>query len=275
MIKKTTDYLEAIVMDLLRETNKICKMSLSLEVANELNYKKEIKANVYAYDKERLIGYLNIFAPSKDAAEIQCVVHPDYRKRHVFTELLTEARRELEAFKIYELLLVCDEESSEGKAVLSRLGYRLNHSEYQMAYTPCESLESYPGVLEPVTEENVKRYVKGAKDVFGSRDFPYELIDNFLKSENRYLYLVKMGTKDIGIASYSLEGDKAVISGLGILKKHRGMGYAKGMLSALIKEIRSVCDAQVTLEVDSSNEEAFGLYTKYGFKIMNQINYYQ
>jgi len=62
---------------------------------------------------------------------------------------------------------------------------------------------------------------------------------------------------------------------LGISPKYQGHGYGKEMLNLLLEKLLSMDINNIILEVDSENNRAYNLYTKNGFKIKTQFDYYR
>ena len=64
------------------------------------------------------------------------------------------------------------------------------------------------------------------------------------------------------------------IYGFVVVPDYRGRGYGRQMLEETIRTIRSVSQKRITLEVDTTNTNAMGLYLSVGFDVETTYNYY-
>ena len=84
------------------------------------------------YEQDTLIGFLGIYAFNSREAEVSGMVHPAYRRRGIFTELLGAAREEIRRRNIPTLLLIVEHSSTSGQAFVGQLTTSYDHSEYKM-----------------------------------------------------------------------------------------------------------------------------------------------
>lgn len=93
----------------------------------------------------------------------------------------------------------------------------------------------------------------------------------------RYCFIVlTVDGKAVGYGSILPILDECDLLNLAILPEHRGKGYGKELLSALITEAKGRGAAVMHLEVRQSNERAIGLYRSFGFEVDGiRKNYYK
>src|SRR5947209_2531593 len=84
------------------------------------------------YENGILAGYLVMDDYGTTAREMTGMVHPDYRRRGIFTALLTAAKEECRGRGIRELILVCEESSRSGRALVAAAGAHRDSLEYRM-----------------------------------------------------------------------------------------------------------------------------------------------
>jgi ribosomal protein S18 acetylase RimI-like enzyme len=85
--------------------------------------------------------------------------------------------------------------------------------------------------------------------------------------EESQVFLVKLGNKIIGTASYKPEKDSAYLDGLTIAPEYRGNGYSKKAMALLMNKLKGFKKA--TIRVHPKNTPAVIVYLKDGFKIIN------
>src|SRR5947209_1072697 len=88
------------------------------------------------YEAGQLVGFLPLFNFNPREAEVSGMVHPDYRRRGIFTALLHAARTEMKKRRISTLLFIVERASQSGRMFVTSLGTRYSFSEYKM--TLCE-----------------------------------------------------------------------------------------------------------------------------------------
>ena len=84
------------------------------------------------YEQNTLIGFLGLYAFNAKEAEVSGMVHPAYRRRGIFTELLSAAQDETRRRHIPTLLLIVEHTSTSGQAFVGQLTTTYDHSEYKM-----------------------------------------------------------------------------------------------------------------------------------------------
>ena len=80
----------------------------SVCISTEFNCRRDIPVFFLVLDGTELIGYLNVFLPEECTAELNVLVHPNYRRQGIFTELLQRAKAALSALGTKEFVFVCE-----------------------------------------------------------------------------------------------------------------------------------------------------------------------
>lgn len=108
------------------------KLGVALSGTGTLD-NKEINEFLYS-DDQQLIGYIGIcgFGGTGTPLEITGMVHPNYRRKGIFTQLYELAIAECKKRNSSSILLLCDRQSASGQAFLKRVGADYKHSEYEM-----------------------------------------------------------------------------------------------------------------------------------------------
>lgn len=263
----------------------VCYEKESLEnhlfLSNELNFDKKIPVFYMAYEGEQLIGFLTLFIPTVEEAEISAIVHPDYQRKGIFTRLVKEARNIIEKNKITSCLYVAETKSKSANKVLER--WKISEkvrSEYRMKLNIEKFQQAKRNIKQEnisvrnISPENVYIYLDIDSTVFGERRNS-EYAETIMTSKLRKGYVFYREGIAIGTVSIGLETEgEAFLYGVAIVEQERGKGYGK-LLMEKACEIGLEYGNTIWLDVDSENPVAFQLYQKMGFEITFQVDYYK
>jgi ribosomal protein S18 acetylase RimI-like enzyme len=268
----------------IREVEIICKIydktSGNIFLDKSLNSDPEMKSLFLFYEDNKLMSLLSIFMPTEKEAEISAYTLPDHRRKGYFKKLLNEAIEELKKYEQVELLFVCEPQSKDGKEVIKKLDAELYFTEYFLKFRGSSSdLEKQQFSRIKLHEADLKdldAIVALSRQVF---NYDYEdaksIITKSLKANNRKQYIAILNDKVIGIGAASFDNYEASIFGLGISPKHQGKGFGKELLNLILKDLKKKNMQSVSIEVDSTNKNAFYLYLKCGFEIETSYDYYR
>jgi len=88
----------------------------------------------------------------------------------------------------------------------------------------------------------------------------------FLALPGTLLGLAHDGDEPVGFCVSQTIGHEAELMLLGVLPSHRRKGVAKRLLQGLINQLIKAGVKRLFLEMRTDNQEAFALYTEFGFK---------
>lgn len=267
----------------IRAIEEICNAQDNLKsntfLDNSMNFNKEIKSLFLAYEGNKLVSFLNIFIPTSKEGEISACTLPEYRQKGYFNALFKEALQELNKYKVDDVLLVLEDKAEAAKTIAINLGAKYDFSEYLLRFNGDVNLQLIPPSRIKVLEAKIEHLEAMAKLAQVTFNDSYEdakaMVNNAFETESRKQYIIKLEENIIGMAGVSFEEEEASIFGVGILPEYRGKGYSKILLNEIIKDIYINYTKSITLEVNSSNNIAFNLYTKNGFAIDNAFHYYR
>lgn len=250
-------------------------------ISEEDNYEKELRSYFCYYENNSLLSALILYQPFPGEAEITAYTLPSYRRQGYFKALFLEALKELNKFGIYQAAFVVEFLSSGGRSCALSLGAKLERADYLMAFhygqetadKECKAPEGF--LVTTLTKKNFKDGVSAFQKVFGWEEGQIEeVMKETLDSSSSRTYLGYIKGKIAGILSIQYDTETASIFGFGILKKYRGKGYGKYFLSFVLAELKERGMTKVILQVESESREAFELYKKAGFVILEEYDYY-
>lgn len=230
------------------------------------------------YVDGKLVGALAFDSFGTEDKEMTGFVHPDYRRRGIFTALVNEARVDAKTRGIHQLIFVCDRFSHSGQAFVAAVGAQYDFSEHRMVLM--DFVERDPSsykehiVLRPATlaDADVLAYVSATSFGESERRTKEHLEQDILHPRRRY-YLVTLGNEPVGCFNLWL-GDTIGIYAFCVLPQYRKRGFGRQMLEQIVRQVRAEIQQPITLEVDTTNTNAYELYRSCGFKETTTVGYY-
>lgn len=264
----------------IRNLQQICFQHEGLEnepfLSSEMNSDPSLPCFFLHYEEEMLVGFLSAFFPTADEVEVNGFVHPAYRKRGIFSSLVTEARKAYSTLSFHQMLFQVESSCESGKVYVRARYTHIDRSEYRLTLSKSRWRERSPvipsfGSLVEATGEYHQLFIHTATSLLKEdSDFVQRMLDN--PERKGYLYLYEK--KPIGVLQKCKENDNlTMIYGVAIGETFRGQGHGKAMLGLALDMFFLSCE-YLSLEVDSQNPKAFGLYCALGFEIDFQIDYH-
>lgn len=260
----------------------------------ELEYKRETanltntvtsNLNEFLYYHENiLIGYIGICSFSIGEIEINGMVHPEFRRKGIFTKIFKEVIKECEKRKYHKLLLLSDRKSISGIAFIKSIKGKFDFAEHEMNLIEEKShtfdlsrmdfRKATNADAELIEDQNRIYY----QDVHGDED-KYErkrlLLPEEEEKKGMTIYLAKVNNEIIGKVNLYIKNGEGAIYGLGVLPEYRRKGYGRIILLKSLKIFKENNCSKVMLQVVADNEKALKLYTDCGFKVTSTMDYYK
>ncbi|MDY0287834.1 MAG: GNAT family N-acetyltransferase [Sphaerochaeta sp.] len=249
----------------------------SLFLSNEMNTDPSLPCFFLRYEQRLLAGVLVAFFPTTAEVEVNALVLPDYRRRGIFSSLVTEARRTYAPHGFLQMLFQVESSSKSGKAYLETRFPHIDRTEYRMRLSKSRwrekksSIPTNEGTLVEATGEALPQYVRSAALLLRE---DAACVQRLLSDPARTGYLYLYEGKPIGVLQqYTDSEGLTMLHAVAIDEAYRGRGHGKAMLALALDALFMSCDV-LTLEVDSVNPVAFALYCALGFEIEFQVDYH-
>lgn len=230
------------------------------------------------YEDNILVGYIGICDFGGDAIEVNGMVHPEYRRRRIFTRLFNLVKDEWQNRKPKKMLLLSDNKSISGLGFINSLSANHVHSEYEMFFNDNnKTLELSNNIIfRKGTNMDLKEISKQNSIYFDSE---YDEEDTSISLENVMdaldTCLAEIDDKTIGKVRLEVNNHIGRIYGLGVLPEYRGRGYGRDILIWSIQKLKEMGAEEVMLQVSVSNENALHLYKSTGFEIKSTMDYFE
>ncbi len=251
------------------------KLRLNWDMLKERS-KNEANDFLYFVD-DKLIGYLGMYILNRSEAEVSGMVHPEYRRKGIFSSLVSAANKECMNRKIPKFLFFCENTSETGAQFLESIGAKYKISEYEMKLDDKKFNKIDKSTLKfrKAEAEDTDLRIKILSACFDYEPKDKVAFTKLLQDKNRLIYVAEVEDEIIGNISASKNDGKSYIYGVGILPEYRGKGYGKQMLSLIVEKIMEEPYSEITLEVACNNENALTLYKKCGFEVVTSYDYYE
>lgn len=231
------------------------------------------------YVDGQIVGFLALFSFNSHEGEISGMVHPDYRRRGIFSTLLDAVQQEGVRRGIASLLLIVEHISSAGQAFAHHLPTTSDHSEYKMVLEK-PRLPAVPN--EHLQFRAAQFQDTPAMSFITAQAFDMPLDDvswyteQALSQPDRRYYLGEVDGVIVGKLDVNISEEAALILGFAVLPEYQGRGYGRHILAHTIQELLNDNQQRaIWLEVNAVNRQALSLYQSCGFKEVGSYDYYR
>lgn len=228
----------------------------------------------FHFEDGQLVGFLGSYGFGKKI-ELCGMVHPNYRRRGIFSRLLKMGIDEAKKHQAETILLNAPKSSSSAQEFLKTIPCSFSFAEYQMKWHPTQLVEDEGITVRPaVTKEDEEAEIQLDIHSFGfseqqARDFA-EMIREY-SSDQRLI--IEANGKTAGKMRVSELNGEAWIYGFAVYPELQGKGIGRKALSKVVK-MEQQKGLSIFLEVEAKNAHALRLYESCGFKSYQAQDYY-
>jgi ribosomal protein S18 acetylase RimI-like enzyme len=238
------------------------------------NRTKNQKEDFFHYEDDQLVGFLGTYSFG-NKVEICGMVHPDYRRKGIFTKLLELGLEASSINEIKTILLNAPTESQTAKEFLKNLPCTFSIAEYQMKWHSMELLEdSSVSIRLSESAEDWEALIQLEVLGFGlTENEAREMNQNIKDSGGDQNIIIEAEGKTVGKMRVSDSNGEAWIYGFTIFPELRGKGIGRKALSKVVM-MENEKGLPIFLEVEARNAHALGLYESCGFRTYHSQDYY-
>jgi ribosomal protein S18 acetylase RimI-like enzyme len=228
------------------------------------------------YDDGILVGYLSIESWGTREREVTGMVHPDYRRKGIFSDILTAAKKACQRRGAQKIILVCEHAAQSGQAFVKSIEARHEYSEHEMVLgTFRERRIFHDGLnMRQANMRDLDKLVSILATDSGNVESVKRWIRKCLEEPAWRFYLATLDGKPLGCLRLDDMGDQVGIYAFEVRLGYRGLGYGRQMLEEAIRNIRAGSQKPIMLDVETDNTNAIGLYQSCGFEIKTTYDYY-
>lgn len=211
-----------------------------------------------AHEDGHLVGFAAVYAFGGAEPEVAGMVAPDRRRQGLGTALLDSL---LPAVTAPSYLLVVPAGTAAGRAFAQARGATHAHSEHFLVLGELPGTPEDPATtLRPAAERDLPELARVLTAAF--EEEPRGLR---LDRPGDTTYVVERGGEVVGTVRLSVDGDWGGVYGFAVDPALQGRGIGRDVLARVCRMLRADGRTRVTLEVETQNEQALGLYTSSGF----------
>ena len=221
------------------------------------------------YDENKLIGYAGICDFGGEEIEVNGMVHPDYRRKGIFTRLFSLLKDEFNKRDNKAMLLLSDNNSVSGIEFIKNMTDDFSHSEYDMNLDmDATQNESFDNLI-------FRKALIGDINKIKEANFEFFSVNDIEDISSGITYLLETDNIIIGKVRLEAIDNNGGIYGLEILPEYRGNGYGRELLILSIKKLKESNVKIINLQVETDNKNALNLYKSCGFKENYTMDYYR
>ena len=238
----------------------------------------EVAHDFMYYNNGRLVGFLTLEGLGESEAEATGMVHPEYRRRGIFRELVGAAQAECRRAGTAELVFYADRGSQAAKGFAASIDARHEFVEHRMrrdtpapaSLPPSElSIAKASAADAPLIAEVIASDAGIDALGFGQH------VARMMREPSYQYYIAKLNDAPVGTANIQMLNGDAYIYGFVVKSEFRGRGYGRHILARMIADIAAERPQPIFLDVLTDNTPALALYHSFGFQITNTFDYYR
>jgi ribosomal protein S18 acetylase RimI-like enzyme len=262
----------------IKELQKICenheRINLKLNW-DMLKNRQNDQDDFLLYRKNILVGFLGLYGFG-DSFELCGMIHPDFRRHHLFQELFQQALQSIQSRPVNKLLLNVPGSSVSGKGFISWTKASYDFTEYEMKWNKKNLvLSSDPVSLRTAGEQDIKTIIDLDEKCFNvvrtdAESYTKRLFD---ESPEGNLMIIS-DEKTVGKIRVQRTEKKSSIYGFAIFPSFQGKGIGRKALSQVVMQESNWTD-DIYLDVAATNSKALKLYESSGFQSFYSQEYYQ
>ena len=231
------------------------------------------------YFNKEMVGILSWYTSDGIVANINGMVHPEYRRKGVFSNLLQRAKEDIKQQGIKTLSYRFIKGSESGFRFVKSLSTEFQRSEYSMTLSNLQNkkwlryIDLYLSSMEP---QDFEFAVKCSSQAFGDSEEWTRQFFSQMDGPSHKTYIAKIKGESVGIIKINYVcSNTAVIYNFCILPSYQGKGIGQDVLRKVVSLLLEEQCTSIRLGVLTSNDCALNLYKKVGFEVTSQFEYYK
>lgn len=230
-------------------------------------------SNRLYYDAQ-LAGFLSAFFFYEKSCEISLMIAPEYRRQGIATRMLQDIWPLIESEGVDTL--VFSSPHGLNNDWFSDFGLSYQNSEFQMKLTDKHPHATLNTNVRKATLDDIPILCSIDAACFSAHgiDMPSRMY-LLLNDPAHCIFIINQNDTPIGKAHINWQPQGARLSDIAIIPSLQGQGLGSILIAHCIHHILTTNGPDIILDVETSNKQALGLYTRLGFTINNAIDYWQ
>ncbi|OMF13829.1 hypothetical protein BK131_14305 [Paenibacillus amylolyticus] len=274
MVYNSKEQINAIIL-----LEQQCKQLDSVHLKADLDHisQKDGDHALLCYRDGKLVGLLSWYASDTVTININAIVHPQYRRQGVFSNLLKRAILDMKPQGINQLSYRVPQGLSPGIHTAQSLRAIYDRAEYsmQLVNEALEVAEPPKLTLSVAKDEDMEFMVTCSSQAFGDSE---EWTRNYFMQTNepsRVNYIAWQDQTPVGLVRInSINATTAFIHNFCISPDYQGRKIGRTALRILVNLLREQSYTDIRLSVVTENERALNLYRSVGFEVNSEYHYF-
>lgn len=269
----TSKELEQIqLLQIICENDDHISLKLNWDMLKNRDY--SIKTDFFYYDRDILVGFAAIYGFGSEA-EVCGMVHPDFRRRGIFSGLLNEAKPYLKRYQ--SVLLNAPGNSESAKSYIAAKGHTYSFTEHQMKRKHIDLKDGRNDIqLRRAVQSDMSTINEIDHLCFGiTREDAALANQKIFSSDQDITYIITSKNDPVGKIRIQTEETKSWIYGFAVHPSFQGKGIGRAALSACVSSLNKKGADSIHLDVVATNKNALKLYESCGFIAYDTQDYYQ
>lgn len=225
----------------------------------------------FHYEDGKLVGFVGLYGFG-NKVELCGMVHPDYRRKGIFTQLFNIAEKAILERKYKQILLNAPSKSESAKEFLETISCSYSFSEHQMKWHEQELAKQEDVSLRPSTSDDLETEIQLDVQCFGYEEDDAREYNEQIRLVDQYS-IIEWEGKSVGKMRISNTDGEAWIYGFAVLPEYQGRGIGRKALTNVVLE-QHQNGFPIFLEVEAKNANALKLYEACGFRAYHSQDYY-
>jgi ribosomal protein S18 acetylase RimI-like enzyme len=233
-------------------------------------------ANILYYMHGSLVGFLSAYYFFYDACELTLLVHPKFRRQGIAKKMLKSMHQLFIERSV--IRVVFSRFPDEHDSWLRHLGLTYHHSEYSMSYD-MENLYEISAsdlVIEEAVATDIPIMEELDKKCFPNvnNKVPADFYQVFYDPEYT-VFMARLQGVTVGKTHIRWGDGNGFLSDIAVDPEYQGQGVGTNLVKFCANKIFASKRPKVLLDVVSKNTGALNIYTKHGFKVISQRDYWE
>ena len=214
------------------------------------------------WSRQELLGFAALYDFGPPDVEIAGMVAPQARRQGIATTMLDTLLPRARERGLTRALLVTPATTPSGRAFAESRGAELSHSEHFLVLGPTpQGAPVHPGLRTRLAvEADLSMLARVLGAAFGS--VPPE---DRLRRDLGAAQVIELDGVPVGTLRLERGEERVGVYGFAVDPERQGQGIGRDVLGRTCRELREEGVTRITLEVETENAHALGLYTSLGF----------
>ncbi|WP_243292665.1 GNAT family N-acetyltransferase [Bacillus sp. FJAT-47783] len=228
----------------------------------------------FHYENGELVGFLGLYGFG-NKIELCGMVHPNHRRKGIFSQLFRKAITEVLMRNYREILFNAPASSSSAKAFLKSVPCEYASCEYQMKWEDILLTVDDDVAVRMAQPDDLEAEIQLDVQCFGFNEEEARIYNERIKNEgSQAFYMIEWKHQTVGKIRLFRHNGEAWIFGFSVFPDYQGKGIGRKALQQIILKEKNA-GFTIFLEVEAKNTHALKLYESCGFHVFQAQDYYR